>query len=89
MSEHTYQVYVPVAVTIDKEGNLIEAVIDFEGAPWSYVDKQENIWTDDPEMFAPSTIDEGEEDWTIDRDTEERAITALNKVLFPESYEEE
>lgn len=37
-------VYLPVMVAVDEVGNITEAAVDFDGAPWMYVDKEPNVW---------------------------------------------
>ena len=82
MSNHNYEVYLPVAITIDKHGNVKGLPqIDFEGAPWAYVDKQENIWTDDPVIIGFEESEELEYAWGRGEGIEEAAMEALNLML--------
>ena len=69
------QVYVPVVITIDTEsGELTQApYIDFDGAPWMFVDSEDNVWNE-------NQPDDGSQ-WERDEDTESAAIDLLAKLL--------
>ena len=68
------EVYIPVRVTLDDNDNIVEAGADFEGAPWMYVDSEENVW-------GPG--EDGEYEWSRDSDLEETAIALLAERLRP------
>ena len=63
------EIYIPVMVTLDDDGKPVSARADFEGAPWSYVDKQENVWNPHAE------------EWTRDQGAEVIAETYLDAML--------
>ena len=71
------QVYLPVAVTLNDDGTLAEAIVDFEGQPFLFVDETDNVWfvdDDDPN-------DEGK--WISEKDFEAAASLALERVTNP------
>lgn len=69
-------VYLPVAVSIETEtGELIkEPEVDFSGAPWVFVNEEENIWQPDRE-------DVGEYSWGRDKVREDMAIEAAERLF--------
>ena len=73
------QVYVPVAITIDTEtGELSQApYIDFDGAPWMFVDSEDNVWPVGLEDEDNNRILE----WERDEATESAAIDLLAGLL--------
>jgi hypothetical protein len=62
-----YEVYVPVVVSLNEKLLPVWANIDFDGAPWMFVDKESNVFFDG--------------DWTTDPKAEEAAITGLQEIL--------
>ena len=68
----SHEVYLPVMVTLD-DGRMIHATVEFEGAPWMYVDSEANVWDVNAEE------DDGA--WIRDTDIETTAIEALEAVL--------
>jgi len=64
-----YDVAVPVTVQI-RDGKVIGAYVDFEGAPWMGVDDDSNVY------------DNQREEWIRDADVEIRAIEGLSLVLL-------
>lgn len=75
------EVYVPVRVTINDDDNMVEAGVDFDGAPWMYVDKEANVWGPGSDEY------DGDDDygWTRNFDLERTAIKALSDLLGTES----
>jgi hypothetical protein len=59
-----YDVAVPVTVQI-RDGQVIGAYVDFEGAPWMGVDSDSNVY------------DNQREEWIRDEGVESRAIEGL------------
>lgn len=72
-------VYVPVMVTIE-DGDVIAAHVDFDAAPWMFVDSEANVW------------DGAADEWIRDEDAETAAITWINMILgdleYPRGVEE-
>jgi hypothetical protein len=67
------QVYVPVAV--DEGGAFC---VDFDGAPWMYVESEANVWNPDAEEWEPGSI---ESDNASLVDDAESRIALADKVL--------
>jgi len=63
------QVYLPVCVEEDGSFN-----IDFDGAPWMYVDTQENVWDEDDETWQFGGLDSDNAD--VSAAAEERVARA-------------
>lgn len=66
--ETTLDVYVPVCVTLHPDGTR-EVRVDFEGAPWMYVNDGGNVW------------DTETEEWMTERAIEEEAEIYLHRLL--------
>ena len=72
-----YEVYLPVAVTVDEHGKLAGTPeIDWEGHPWS---ETNNVWTNDRAAKPDRLAEEAE--WVLDRPVEEQAEEILRKLL--------
>ena len=64
------EVYLPVCVEVYEDGTIGGIRIDWEGAPWSNVDGEPNVWDG--------------EDWTRDREAEDRAQSAFYSIMCPD-----
>jgi hypothetical protein len=64
------QVYLPVCVTVDMDTKkLVNAYVDFDGAPWMFTDSEDNVF------------DEDTGEWERDSDVETAGILALDDVV--------
>lgn len=68
MSLGNADVAVPVTVQL-RDGHIIGAYVDYDGAPWMFTDSEANVWDVD-----------GDE-WTRDADTETAAVGWLALLL--------
>ena len=86
----TAQVYLPLRVTIDHTtGRLLEnPIVDFDGAPWTYVGEAANIWKEVTLLTSGQGVSEvewnrnawigGQElDWFCDERIEAQAMDAV------------
>jgi hypothetical protein len=51
-------VYIPVAVTVHDDGEAVAAFIDYEGAPWMYVGR-EDVFNEDTGEWESSLVEDG------------------------------
>jgi len=63
-----YDVAIPVTVQI-RDGHVVGAYVDFEGAPWMGVDSDSNVY------------DNQREEWIRDEGAESQAIEGLAAAL--------
>jgi len=75
-ADATWEVYLPVAMTIDANGELVgRPAIDFDGMPWSDFSNGANVWHADVELY------EDEAEWIKDDVKEADAIVQLDELL--------
>jgi hypothetical protein len=67
-------VYIPVCVTVNDDGDPVWGYIDWDGAPWMFVDSADNVWDEDEQEWRPGRLgseceDEANtaEQWLADR----------------------